>query len=142
MKALLFVVAAAFGFAGTAFADAPLYPKQDCEKVIHSATAFHKCYAANLDAANKALNRVYKGLLAQKVFYVGSAEGLRDVERAWVVYKDKECAYEYGAFDSGNEDYWLAYVGCEIRKIDERIVELKGRPSCTGGNSVCTPHIR
>ena len=61
---------------------------------------------------------------------------------AITVYKDKECRYEYGDGSSGNEDYWLAHADCEIRFTEQRIAELKGRPSCTGGNSVCTPHMR
>jgi uncharacterized protein YecT (DUF1311 family) len=122
--------------------DAPLYPKQDCQAVIQSASAFHACYAANLEAANKALDRLYNDLMHQQTFYVGSADALRDVERAWIVYKDKECKYEYGDGTSGNEDYWLAHADCEIRVTEARIVELKGRPSCTGGGSLCTPHMR
>lgn len=125
-----------------AMAEEPLYPKQDCQAVIRSASAFHTCYASNLAAANQALDRIYTSLLNQKVFYVGSADALRDVQRAWSVYKDKECRYEYGDGTSGNEDYWLAHADCEIRMIEQRIVELKGRPSCTGGGSVCTPHMR
>ena len=128
--------------AGTAAADEPHYQKQNCQAVIQSASAFHQCYAANLAAANKALDAIYNALLTQPTFYVGSADALRDVERAWIVYKDKECRYEYGDGTSGNEDFWLAHADCEIRVTDQRIAELKGRPSCTGGNSICTPHMR
>jgi uncharacterized protein YecT (DUF1311 family) len=121
--------------------DAPLYAKKDCNAVIADARAFHQCFADNLAAADAALNALYKQLLRQKVFYVGSAAALRDTERAWVVYKEKECAYEYGA-EPASEDYWLAHAGCEIRVTEQRIRELLGRPSCTGGDSLCTPHMR
>ena len=121
--------------------DTPLYAKKDCNAVIADAAAFHQCYADNFAAADAALNRLYKQLLAQKVFYVGSAAALRDSERAWVAYKDKECALEYGA-KPASEDYWLAHTDCEIRVTEDRIRELLGRPSCTGGDSVCTPHMR
>jgi len=143
MKAIVgFVLVGLIGGAASAAADEPLYAKQDCQKVIQSAGAFHKCYADNLTAANRALDQIYNELLTQKVFYVGSAAALSDVQQAWRVYKDKECRYEYGDGTSGNEDYWLAHADCEIRMIEARIVELKGRPSCTGGGSVCTPHMR
>ena len=141
MKAFI-ILAVTLGAFGTAAADAPLYPKQNCEAVIQSATAFHQCYAANLAAANKALDALYQSLMTQQTFYVGSADALRDVERAWIVYKEKECKYEYGDGTSGNEDYWLAHADCEIRVTEQRIRELQGRPSCTGGGSVCTPHMR
>jgi uncharacterized protein YecT (DUF1311 family) len=126
---------------GAAAADAPLYAKQNCDPLSQSAGAFHDCYAANLAAANKALAETYAGLMAQKTFYVGSRDGLRDVERAWIAYKDKECAYEYGAAPS-NENYWLAHADCEIRVTEQRIRELQDRPSCSGGDSVCYPHMR
>jgi uncharacterized protein YecT (DUF1311 family) len=136
--AAAFIVAA---FApSSAAADAPLYAKQACDPVTQSARAFHECYAANLDAANRALAVIYKKLLAQKNFYVGNARSLRDVERAWIVYKDGECKYEYG--DADNENFWLARADCEIRVTEQRIRELRARPSCTGGDSVCYPHMR
>ncbi len=140
MKAVIFA-AAISAWAGAAFAaDAPTYPKQNCDAAAQSGTAFHQCYAANLAAVNRALDETYKGLMAQKPFYVGTAAGLRDVERAWIVYKDKECDYEYGA--SRDENFWLAHADCEIRLTEQRIHELQGHPSCTGGASVCYPHMR
>ena len=64
-----------------------------------------------------------------------------DSERAWVAYKEAECAYEDGAKPT-SEDYWLAHTDCEIRLTEARIRELSGRPSCAGGASLCTPHMR
>jgi uncharacterized protein YecT (DUF1311 family) len=140
MKAAILVLAALASMGSAQAGD--LYPKQDCNKVIQSAAAFHQCYAANLDAANKALGDVYEKLMDQKVFYVGSRGALREVERAWISYKDRECKYEYGDGSGGNEDFWLAHADCEIRVTEQRVRELEDRPSCTGGNSVCTPHMR
>jgi uncharacterized protein YecT (DUF1311 family) len=143
MKSMIFNVAtliASLAATITAAADASPYPKQGCDPETQSAAAFHQCYAANLVAANRALDETYKALMAQKTFYVGSAAALRDVERAWIVYKDKECDYEYGA--SRDENFWLAHADCEARLTEQRIRELQGRPSCTGGASVCYPHMR
>jgi uncharacterized protein YecT (DUF1311 family) len=139
MKIAIFIVSMLVA-GGGALADQPSSAMQDCDAVVHSASAFHACYAANLAAANKTLDGIYRSLMDQSVFYVGSRDTLRDVERAWVVYKEKECAYEYGT--GGNEDYWLAHADCEIRVTEQRIRELQGRPSCTGGDSICTPHMR
>ena len=142
MKTFACFIFAVLATVSSAAADEPPFPKQDCGPVIQSASAFHQCYAANLAAVNKALDTFYNALLSQKTFYVGSADALRDVQQAWIVYKEKECRYEYGDGMSGNEDYWLAHADCEIRVTEQRIVELKGRPSCTGGGSLCTPHMR
>lgn len=119
----------------------PLYAKKDCNEVITDAQAFHQCFADNFGAADDALNALYQKLMAQQVFYVGSRQALRDSERAWVAYKEAECAYEDGAKPT-SEDYWLAHTDCEIRLTEARIRELSGRPSCAGGASLCTPHMR
>jgi uncharacterized protein YecT (DUF1311 family) len=139
MKALILALATLASF-GAAAADAPPYAKQNCDPAGQSAVAFHQCYAANLAAANKVLDETYRGLMAQKTFHVGRATALRDVERAWIVYKDRECNYEYGT--PRDENYWLAHADCEIRLTEQRIRELQRRPSCTGGDSVCYPHMR
>ncbi|MBI3677013.1 MAG: DUF1311 domain-containing protein [Proteobacteria bacterium] len=141
MRAIVFVLATLAACGSATAADAPPYAKQNCDPAAQSAGEFHECYAANLKAANKALDETYKTLMAQKIFYVGNRRALRDVERAWIVYKDKECAYEYGAAPS-NENYWLAHADCEIRVTEQRIRELQDRPSCSGGDSVCYPHMR
>jgi len=140
----LIVICLVAVFASPALADeAPLYARKDCNAVIASAAAFHQCYAGNLAAANAALDRLYRQLMSRKVFYVGSPDGLRDVERAWIAYKDRECDYEFGKpSPAQSEDYWLAHADCEIRVTEQRIRELQGRPSCTGGDSLCTPHMR
>ncbi len=140
MKSAILAIAL-FAASAAAAAEAPLYARQDCNAVIHSADAFHRCYAANLEAANRALDETYQDLMAQRTFYVGSRSALRDVERAWAAYKDRECDYEYGNGRS-NENYWLAHALCEIRLTEQRIRELRDRPSCTGGDSVCYPHMR
>ncbi len=140
MKSAILAIALFAASASGAAAEMPLYARQDCDAVIHSADAFHRCYADNLEAANRTLEETYRSLMAQRTFYVGSRSALRDVERAWVAYKDRECDYEYGG--RGNENYWLAHASCEIRLTEQRIRELRDRPSCTGGDSVCYPHMR
>ena len=144
MRLMMICCAGVFTVAATALADDnPFYAKKDCGAVIASAAKFHQCYADNLAAADAALNRLYGQLMSQKEFYIGSREGLRDVERAWIVYKDKECNYEYGKPSAAqSEDYWLGRADCEIRVTEQRIRELQGRPSCSGGNSICAPHMR
>jgi uncharacterized protein YecT (DUF1311 family) len=139
MKQVIFAVTM-LTTVGAAAADAPPYAKQNCDPAAQSAAVFHQCYAANLASVNKALDETYRSLMAQKTFTVGSAAALREVERVWIVYKDRECNYEYGA--SRDENYWLAHADCEIHLTEQRIRELQARPSCTGGDSVCYPHMR
>jgi uncharacterized protein YecT (DUF1311 family) len=99
--------------------------------------------AADLAAANAALNAEYKIILAQDGAPKDKA-ALRDLERAWIVYKDKQCLFEDGGGDGTVQrpgiPLWSNYADCEIRLTKARTEELKGL-ECQGV-SVCAVHSR
>ena len=132
-------LAALFAVCGTAVAqDAPPYAKKDCESLHQGKPAFIKCYAANLAAANVALGKAYEAAMN----HPGNDKNtIRDVERAWIAYKDKECAVENNGDKTwkANEDYGLRHGQCEIQKTEERIQELQ-LLTCEGA-SLCYPHV-
>ena len=133
------VLTVSFAFAGAAMAqDAPLYAKQNCEAMKLGKPAFIKCYAANLAAANVALGKAYEAAMNHPG---NDKNAIRDVERAWIAYKDKECAIENNgdATWKKNEDYGLRHSQCEIQKTEERIQELQ-LLTCEGA-SLCYPHV-
>src|SRR5579863_5550579 len=101
MHMKLFVaVAAVLVSAGAAFAAGPaLYKTQDCSKMSVQ-MELNQCAGSNADAADKALNAIYKQLLKQHPD-ASSAAGLKESERAWMDYRDKECAREIGPQSDG-----------------------------------------
>jgi len=137
MSGLAFALLFAVG--GSAAAqDAPPYAKKDCEALHQGKSAFIKCYDANLAAANQALGKAYVGAMN----HPGNDKNtIRDVERAWIAYKDKECAIENNgdATWKKNEDYGLRHSQCEIEKTEQRIQELQ-LLTCEGA-SLCYPHV-
>ncbi|MGA7713164.1 MAG: lysozyme inhibitor LprI family protein [Rhizomicrobium sp.] len=131
------VLAFTFALAGAAMAqDAP--PKQNCEAMKLGKPAFIKCYAANFAAANMALGNAYEAAMNH---YGNDKNAIRDIERTWIAYKDKECAIENNgdATWKKNEDYGLRHTQCEIEKTEERIRELQIL-TCEGA-SLCYPHV-
>jgi uncharacterized protein YecT (DUF1311 family) len=118
--------------------DAPLYAKQDCETMHLAKPAFVKCYAANLAAATMALDKAYRAAMDHPG---NDRTQVRDVERAWIAYKDRECAIENNgdAIWKTSEDYGLRHTQCEIRKTEDRIRDLQ-LLTCEGA-SLCYPHV-
>ncbi|MDE1987786.1 MAG: DUF1311 domain-containing protein [Alphaproteobacteria bacterium] len=141
MRGLPFFIAliALLGLAGPVHAgDVPLYAKQNCEAMKLAKPAFVKCYAANLAAATVALDKAYNAAMNDPG---NDRKQIRDVERAWIAYKDKECAIENNgdATWKTNEDYGLRHAQCEIAKTESRIRELQ-LLTCEGA-SLCYPHV-
>jgi uncharacterized protein YecT (DUF1311 family) len=98
---------------------------------------------SSLEAANVALATEYKFLMAQQGNGRDKA-ALRDLERAWIGYKDKQCLFEVGAADGTAQRpgmaLWSNYADCELRVTKARAQELKSM-ECAGV-SVCARHIR
>jgi uncharacterized protein YecT (DUF1311 family) len=121
---------------GGAFAsDAPLYRTRDCGKEMVQ-MGMNLCAGANLDAANAELNRVYQKLMSQQADQK-SKEQLKDVERAWVAFRDKECAWEIGPQEDGGSIWPMAMDNCLQEKTDARIRELKSQLDCAEGDVTC-----
>jgi uncharacterized protein YecT (DUF1311 family) len=98
--------------------------------------------AGDLSAANAKLNAEYQKIMAQE----GTPKdktALRDLERAWIAYKDKQCLFEVGGdgtVQTPAMPLWSNYADCEIRVTNARTQELKGL-ECQGV-SVCAVHSK
>jgi uncharacterized protein YecT (DUF1311 family) len=63
-----------------------------------------------------------------------SKNGLKDLERTWVAYRDKECAWEIGPQQDGGSIWPMEMDNCLEQKTDARIRELKSLLDCTEGD--------
>jgi uncharacterized protein YecT (DUF1311 family) len=126
----------ACAIAGSAFAkDAPLYKTQDCGKEMVQ-MGMNACAGANLDAANAALNGVYRKLMAQQTDAKSKAQ-LKDLERAWIAYRDKECGWEIGPEQDGGSIWPMDMDNCLEDKTDAHIRELNHMLDCPEGDVTC-----
>ena len=106
-----------------------------------AATASSAATSSDLARANATLSKVYGREMDQQ-HDEKDRKALRDLERSWIAFKDKQCAFETGGGDGTaqrpSDPGWPSWSDCELRVTDARIEELKGLV-CTGV-SVCNPH--
>jgi uncharacterized protein YecT (DUF1311 family) len=120
---------------GAAASDAPLYRTRDCDKETVQ-MEMNLCAGANLDTANGELNRVYQKAIAQQTDQKAKDQ-LKDAERAWIAYRDKECGWEIGPQEDGGSIWPMAMDNCLQDKTDARIRELREQLDCVEGDVTC-----
>lgn len=119
--------AAAIGIAAAALAMAQTAPDaqspamQDCGK---NQQAMNLCAEQRYAKADAALNRTYRrNLKAQPDD--AARQRLRDAQRAWISYRDKDCAVEAGPRETAGSIWPLQYYGCLERHTMRRTMELQ-----------------
>ena len=114
---------------GIAFAASP-----DCMKTASSQAAMNECVGQAVKASDKALNETYRDLLKKS-----STEGatqLRKAQRAWLVWRDRQCAFETtgtrgGSFRSS------AYAMCINDLTQQQSRRLDSQLHCQEGDLAC-----
>ena len=99
------------GVAGARAQSAPLYPVTDCSQ-LKVQMELNRCAGANYEASDTALNALYRKLMMTKEVDAASKERLREAERAWIAYRDKECAYEVGSQRDGGSIWPMEMSNC------------------------------
>ena len=121
----------ALGVASPAFAQSA--PTIDCGKATATVELSY-CEELELQKADKALNEVYRGMLARidksgldaKV-RAGWRKTVQDAQRKWIAFRDADCkgatAYEWHGGTGAN----LAVLGCMRALTEARTKELQER---------------
>lgn len=90
--------------------------------------------AKDFAATDKKLNEIYQSLMA-KISTSGQAH-LRDAEKAWIDYRDRECAFEtLGTVDGSVHP--LVLLNCKSRLTSQRITDLEAQLNCEEGELSC-----
>jgi uncharacterized protein YecT (DUF1311 family) len=138
MKIIALAIMAMLDTADAVAAEAVPYPVSDCAQLTVQMD-INACASANLQAADTALNKVYQQVMLQQSD-AASKDQLKDVERAWIAYRDRECALEVGPRENGGSIWPMEMSNCLEEKTAARIRELTKLLGCTAGVSVCNPH--
>lgn len=94
---------------------------QDCDK---NQRTMNLCAQQRYDKADAALNRTYnRSLKAQPD--EAAQQRLREAQRAWISYRDKDCAVEAGPRETSGSIWPLQYYGCLERHTMRRTMELQ-----------------
>lgn len=92
------------------------------------------CAGQEFIQADAGLNSTYKALLA-KITPSGQA-GLRAAQRAWLDYRDKECAFET-AGSGGGSIHPMVETECRTALTRQQTARLKAQLDCQEGDLSC-----
>lgn len=82
------------------------------------------CLGAETDVWDKLLNIHYQ---SARLFEIGGADlqiSLRDAQRAWIAFRDAECALEYDRW-AGGSIRTIVYAGCKMNMTARRAIALR-----------------
>jgi uncharacterized protein YecT (DUF1311 family) len=94
---------------------------KDCDK---NQLTINFCARHAFDTVDAELNKIYKTLLAT-MSTPNATERLRQAQRAWVVFRDKDCLVLVGSPENGGSMYQGLWWRCLERRTKERVVELE-----------------
>ena len=103
--------------------DTPLYPTQDCNRA-NTQFDLDQCAQANFESADRKLNEVYHAAM-DAAGDEGARTQLRDSERAWISFRDQECARQVGPREGGGSIWPMNLANCLEDKTAHRIRELR-----------------
>lgn len=107
-----------------ALAAEPLpYRTEDCGRYM-TQPDLNECASRNFEAADAALNRLYRKALAAKPNQKARAQLLRE-ERAWIAAKEKRCAEDVGPQEEGGSIWPMDMANCQQKETDARIRQLQ-----------------
>ena len=86
------------------------------------------CAGEQFKLADEELNRLYKEKLDT---LTADRESFRDMQRAWLVFRDKACFYETGPREEGGSSWPLTDATCMEYHTKKRIEDLKMYLKCT-----------
>jgi uncharacterized protein YecT (DUF1311 family) len=94
------------------------------------------CTAKDAASADAALNAVYKALAARLA--PEDLKRLRDAQRAWIPFRDKECAFRTKPYADGS--VYPSLVGvCKEELTKTRLAQLQHQLQCLEGDLSCVP---
>jgi len=94
------------------------------------------CLSAEADVWDRLLNEEYAAARARAEAadaedrphmegYAVRAQQVRDAQRAWIAFRDANCAMEYGEYGAGSMRL-IAGADCRLRMTAERTLDLRG----------------
>lgn len=85
------------------------------------------CVMGEHAAWDAALNRAYQAARAHYRADRAAADSLRDAQRAWIAWRDAECAFQYDRYGGGSLRS-IAAANCRMSMTAMRALELRAMP--------------
>lgn len=108
---------------------------KDCDR---NQMTMNMCASHRYAEADKALNNQYKKTMAKQASDQ-ARKRVRDAQRAWIVFRDKDCLADTGPRDQGGSMWPLQHYSCMENLTLRRVEDLKrqacGMEGCAEGQS-------
>ena len=107
---------------------------QECDRSDDSQQMMNICAGEDYTAADAKLNKAYQDLIS-----ADDADGrklLQTAQRAWVTFRDAECAYATAASDGGSI-HSMEVSQCLTRLTNDRVKQLAAAANCEDGDASC-----
>jgi uncharacterized protein YecT (DUF1311 family) len=135
MRTFWTAVAAIAVISSAACARDSFYPTQDCNSATNQRD-INQCAQDNFESADRALNDVYHRVM-DELPDQGAKDQLRDSERAWISFRDRECSRQVGPREGGGSIWPMNLANCLEEKTAGRIRELRHSVDCPNGPNAC-----
>ncbi|ENV36831.1 hypothetical protein F959_01638 [Acinetobacter venetianus RAG-1 = CIP 110063] len=97
---------------------------------LNSQTELNKCATQSLSIVEGQIGRVYQKYL--KELNDREQNQLRESQRLWVQFKEKDCAFEASPVKGGSMHSYVLSA-CLIDRTEKRITELENMMNCSNG---------
>ena len=125
----------AFFAAALLLAASPAFAADDdCDRNNQSQMAMNQCAGGDAANADAALNKIYKQLTAK--LDAKEKTALRDAQRAWISFRDKECEYQT-AGDEGGSIRPMELAACAKSMTEARSKTLAHDLACASDDKSC-----
>ena len=124
-------------FLGIVFliASSVVYAGDGCDSAT-TQVELNECTAQAYQAADKELNDAYQVLVGKLSNNAASLEKLRAAQRAWIGFRDAECAFESSAVEGGSAQP-MVRNGCLETLTETRTETLREHAECEEGDLSC-----
>lgn len=96
----------------------------------------NRCAAAAFQEADAALNQAYAGFLTRLRGDAATTRRLREAQRAWIDFRDKQCAFE-DAWAEGGTVQPFVVASCMTVATRDRTEMLRRYLKCEEGDLSC-----
>jgi len=107
---------------------------QECDRSDDSQQMMNICAGEDYQAADARLNAAYQNLISSDD--ADSKRLLQAAQRAWIAFRDAECAHTTAA-SAGGSIHAMEVSQCLTRLTNERIKQLAASANCEEGDASC-----
>lgn len=90
----------------------------------------------DLKAADAELNRLYREMEARLADDADTLERLKASQRAWIAFRDAECAFAASAVEGGSA-YPEVVASCRAGLTTKRVADFNAYLACEEGDLAC-----